>query len=162
MQTNYKPGAVNQRPVDLAVEKLNRLRLSEPGATLADTRKQGNTFNLTAGDFGRYVTSTDGTVLKGCPGTNVAGLTSNHRLTVDGVHFADTVELGAAASVVFNSCTFAKPITVKSGGKAMVTNSVFGTSANIQNAGIAANCCSANNIRKGPAHTNTTILFEVT
>jgi len=161
MQTNYKPGNRDQRPIDLAIQTLERLQLHLPGASLADTKKSGNTFNLTTGDFGKYITKTDDTIVKGVSGTTVAGLEANHRLVVESVHFSEGVTLGANAQVVFTACTFDKPIVVASGGKVLVSNSVFGPKANIQNAGIAANAGATNTIRQGPIHTNTTVIFEV-
>lgn len=148
----------NQRPIDLAIQALEQLRLQLPGANLSDTKKQNNTFNLAAGSFGRYVTSTDDSVLSGNT-TYMAGLTAAHRQIVSDIHFTDTVLLRATAKVLFQNCIFDKVVTIAAGGKAVFTNCGF--TLNIINAGLPADVGVSNCWRLGAAHVNCTILFEL-
>lgn len=157
MQTIFRDDA-NQRPIDLAVQALNQLRLQLPGASLKDTKRQNNAFNLTAGSFGRYVTSSDDTVLSGNI-TYMAGLTAGHRLIVSDIHFTDTVLLLASAKVLFQNCIFDKAVSVDAGGKAVFTNCGF--TENVVNAGAMADVGISNCWRLGAAHVNCTILFEL-
>ncbi|CAB4161918.1 hypothetical protein UFOVP777_11 [uncultured Caudovirales phage] len=157
MQTLFQNDK-NQRPLDLAIQAINQLRLMLPGASLRDAKKQNNTFNLAAGTFGRYSTSTDDTVLSGNT-SYMDGLTAGHRLIVSGMHFTGSVLVLASGKVLFQNCIFDTPVTVDAGGKATFTNCGF--KENVVNAGAVANVGICNGWRLGAAHVNTTITFEL-
>jgi len=159
METLWTPSS-NQRPLDLAVKTVDSMRLALPGANLKDIKRDANTFQLTNDKFAKYVSSTQDTIIQGM-NSQMAGLSTEHRIAIFGVRFLDTVTIGVSGRVVFTNCVFDKQVIIISGGRASFTNCTF--KSNIDNTlGLAVDVGVIGCLRLGPVHLNVTIIYEIT